>query len=73
MSKESKKLGKVITRKVATSTKKEDSQSTMKSMTHFSLWVFDCDLQNALLMLISLTGHDRTTISSLLDTRAEQW
>jgi len=40
MSKESKKLGKVITRKVATSTKKEDSQSTMKSMTHFSLWVF---------------------------------
>jgi len=34
--------------------KKQDSYSTMKSKTHFSLWVFDCDFQDALLILISL-------------------
>jgi len=29
----------------------------MKKKTHFSLSVFDCDLQNALLILISLNKH----------------
>jgi len=34
--------------------KKQDSYSTMKHKTHFSLWVFDCEFQDAFLILISL-------------------
>ena len=30
----------------------------MKNKTHFSLWVFDCDLHDALLILISLKTRD---------------
>jgi len=33
--------------------KKQESQSTIKSKTHFSLLVFDCDFEDALLILIS--------------------
>jgi len=33
--------------------KKQDSKSTMKNKTYLKLWVFDCDLQDALLILIS--------------------
>ena len=33
--------------------------STMKNKTHFSLWVFDCNFQDDLLILISIsTKHD---------------
>jgi len=34
--------------------KKQDSYSTMKNKTHFSFLVFDCDFQDALLILIPL-------------------
>ena len=34
--------------------KKQDSCSKMKNKTPFSLWVFDCDFQDALLILRSL-------------------
>jgi len=30
----------------------------MKNTTHFSLLVFDCDFQDALLILISLNMHE---------------
>ena len=33
--------------------KNQESQSTIKSKTHFSLLVFDCDFEDALLILIS--------------------
>jgi len=34
--------------------KKQESWSTIKNKTHFSLLVFDCDFEDALLILISL-------------------
>jgi len=34
--------------------KKQESQSTIKNKTHFSLVVFDCHFEDALLILISL-------------------
>ena len=39
--------------------KKQDSYSTIKNKTHFSLWVFDCDFQDALLILMSLNMHEK--------------
>jgi len=45
-------------RRVATSRKKQDSLSTMKNKTHFSFWVFHCDLQDALAIFISLDKHE---------------
>ena len=38
--------------------KKQDSYSAMKNKTHFSLWVFDCDFQYALLILIFLNMRE---------------
>jgi len=38
--------------------KKQESYSTMKNKTHFSLLVFDCDFEDALLILISLNKHE---------------
>jgi len=38
--------------------KKQDRQSTMKSKTHFSLLVFDCDFEDVLLILTSLNRHE---------------
>jgi len=38
--------------------KKQESYSTTKSKTHFSLLVFDCDFEDALLILISLNRHE---------------
>jgi len=38
--------------------KKQDSQSTTKNKTHFSLLEFDCDYEGALLILISLNKHE---------------
>jgi len=38
--------------------KKQDSYSTMKNKTHFSLWVFDCDFQDALLILLFLNMRE---------------
>jgi len=34
--------------------KRQDSYSTMKNKTHFSLWAFYCDFQDGLLIPISL-------------------
>ena len=44
--------------------KKQDSYSTIKNKTHFSLWVFDCDFQDASLILIPL--NVRETWSSFI-------
>ena len=41
-----------MTRRVANKQKKQDPQSIIKNKTPFSLWVFDCDVQGALLFLI---------------------
>ena len=38
--------------------KKQDSQSTIKNKTHFSLFVFDCGFESALLILISLNQQE---------------
>jgi len=38
--------------------KKEDSKSTTKNKTDFSLLEFDCDFEDALLILISLNKHE---------------
>jgi len=38
--------------------KKQESHSTIKTKTHFSLLVFDCDFEGALLILMSLNKHE---------------
>jgi len=38
--------------------KKQQSYSTIKNKAHFSLLVFDCDFEDALLILISLNKHE---------------
>jgi len=43
----------------------------MTDKTHFSLWVFDCDLQDALLILMSLNKHE--TWSFILNSCKQIW
>jgi len=43
--------------------KKQDSYSTMQNKTHFSLLVFDCDFEDALLILIALNKHKHDLLS----------
>ena len=38
--------------------KKQESQSTIKNKTNFSLLVFVCNFEGALLILISLNKHE---------------
>ena len=67
--KENKKIQKVMMRKVATSRKR-----MVKNKTHFSFWVFDCGLQDALLILISLTGRNHDLLSlCILVSKFEGW
>jgi len=42
-----------------------------ENKTHFSLWVFDCDLQDALVILISLNKHE--TWSSFILNSCQIW
>ena len=41
----------------------------MENKTHFSLWVFDCDVQDALLFLVSLISmkHDLPSFQILVN------
>jgi len=43
--------------------KKQDSKSTTKNKTYLKLWVFDCDLQDALLIPISLKAPEHYLLS----------
>ena len=47
-------------RKMASKQKNQGPQSRMKNKTHFTLWVIDADVQNCLIVLMSLliTKHD---------------
>jgi len=64
--KKRKKIGKVMMRKVATSRKKQESLSTIKNKTHFSLWVFDCDLHDALVDSIWIRADDAYIVSEII-------
>jgi len=44
----------------------------MKNKTYFSLWVFDCDYQDAWLILISLNKHETWT-SFILESCNQIW
>jgi len=44
----------------------------MKNKIHFSLWVFDCDFEDALSILIFLNRHE-TGSSSILNSCKQIW
>jgi len=48
------RIEKLMMSMVATAEKAQESLSTIKNKTHFSLLVFHCDFEDALLILISL-------------------
>jgi len=47
-----------MTRRVANKQRKQDPQSRIKNKTPFNFWVFNCDVQDALLFLIVTNKHD---------------
>ena len=47
-----------MTRRVANKQRKQDPQSSIENKIIFSIWVIDCDVQDALLFLIFTNKHD---------------
>ena len=54
--------------------RKQDTQSRIKNKTTFSLWVFDCDVQDALLFLTVIISmiHDFLSFYIVV-SKCEEW
>jgi len=63
-----------MTKRVANKQRKQDPYSRIKNKTSFSFWVFDCDVQDALLFLIVIISMIHEFLSFyIVVTKYEEW
>jgi len=64
-----------MTRRVANKWRKQDPSSRIKNKTRFNLWwVFDCDVQDALLFLIVIISMMHDFLSCyIVVSKCEEW
>jgi len=68
------KIGKLMMRRAANKHSKQDPSSRIKNKTLFSLWVFDCNVEDSLLFLIVIISiiHDFLSFHIVV-SKCEEW